>query len=74
MVRTTLLQNTVVWAISLKQKHCVINMASVYDLMILVIVSGITYLFAFTSRKIARVEGIMMLMIYAADVIFATVR
>ncbi len=52
----------------------VINMASVYDLMILVIVSGITYLFAFTSRKIARVEGIMMLMIYAADVIFATVR
>ena len=52
----------------------VINMASVYDLMILVIVSGITYLFAFTSRKIARVEGIMMLMIYAADVIFTTVR
>ena len=52
----------------------VINMASVYDLMILVIVSGITYLFAFTSRKIARVEGIMTLMIYAADVIFATVR
>lgn len=51
-----------------------INMASVYDLIILVIVSGISYLFAFTSRKIACIEGVMMLMIYAADVVFASVR
>ena len=51
-----------------------INMASVYDLMILVAVSVISYLFAFTSRRIARVEGVLMLMLYAADVVFAIVR
>ena len=51
-----------------------INMASVYDLMILVAVSGISYIYALTSRKIACGEGIMMLMIYAADVVFAILR
>ncbi len=51
-----------------------VNMASVYDLLILVFVSGISYLFAFTSRKIARFEGILMIMFYAADVAFAIVR
>ena len=51
-----------------------INMASVYDLMILVVVSGISYILAFTSRRIARGEGILMLMIYAADVVFAILR
>lgn len=51
-----------------------VNMASVYDLLILVFVSGISYLFAFTSRKIARFEGILMIMLYAADVVFAIVR
>ena len=51
-----------------------VNTASVYDLMILVVVSGISYIFAFTSRRIARGEGIFMLMIYAADVVFAILR
>ena len=51
-----------------------VNMASAYDLLILVFVSGISYLFAFTSRKIARFEGILMIMLYAADVAFAIVR
>ena len=49
-------------------------MASVYDLMILVVVSGISYIFAFTSRRIALGAGILMLMIYAADVVFAILR
>lgn len=41
-----------------------INMASVYDLMILVVVSGISYIFAFTSRRIARGEGIFISWMY----------
>ena len=52
----------------------VINMASVYDLIILGIVSGLSYLFAFTSRRIARGEGVLMLMIYITDVVFSIVR
>lgn len=51
-----------------------INMASVYDLMILVVVSGMSYIFAFTLRRIARGEGVLMLMIYVADVVFAILR
>ena len=51
-----------------------INTASICDLVILVAVSGLAYLFAFTSRRIARVEGIFMLMLYAADVVFAILR
>ena len=51
-----------------------INMASVYDLIILVGVSIISLSFAFTSRKISRLEGGFMLLIYAADVMFAIVR
>ncbi len=51
-----------------------INMASVYDLIILVIVNGIACFFAFTLRRIARVEGALMLMLYAADVVYAIVR
>lgn len=51
-----------------------INMASVYDLIILVGVSIISLSFAFTSRKISRMEGGFMLLIYAVDVMFAIVR
>jgi len=51
-----------------------INMASVYDLIILAGVSIISLFFAFTSRKISRMEGGFMLLIYAADVMFAIVR
>ena len=51
-----------------------VNMASVYDLIILVLISVISYLFAATSGRIARTEGIMMVMIYAADVVFAVLR
>ena len=51
-----------------------INMASVYDLIILVGVTGISYLFALTSRKIIRLEGVILLLIYVADVLFAILR
>ena len=51
-----------------------INMASVYDLIILVGVTGISYLFALTSRKIIRLEGVILLLIYVADVLFALLR
>ncbi len=51
-----------------------INMASVYDLIILVGVTGISYLFSLTSRKIIRLEGVILLLIYVADVLFAILR
>ncbi|SFL07123.1 cation:H+ antiporter [Lachnospiraceae bacterium KH1T2] len=51
-----------------------INMASVYDIMILIAISVISFIFALTSKKIVRVEGILMILIYIADVIFAAVR
>ena len=47
-----------------------VNLASVTDLAVLVLVSIITMLFART-KNIGRVEGAVMLLIYAADVVFA---
>ncbi len=51
-----------------------VNLASLYDMIILIVISVITYIFAFTKKKISRIEGICMVMIYIADVVFAAIR
>lgn len=51
-----------------------VNMASLWDLMILVIVSIIVYIFSCTKRKIGKREGAIMLLIYLADMVFAILR
>ena len=50
-----------------------VNLASVTDLAVLVAVSIITMIFART-KNIGRIEGAFMVMIYAADVVFAVLR
>ncbi len=50
-----------------------VNYASVIDLLILVIVSIIVLVFSLT-KKISRIEGAVMLLMYAATVVFAIVR
>lgn len=50
-----------------------VNLASVTDLAVLVVVSIITMIFART-KNIGRAEGAVMVMIYAADVVFAVLR
>ena len=51
-----------------------VNLASVCDLVILIGVSIMTYIFACTSRKISRTQGIIMVSVYVADVVFAILR
>ena len=51
-----------------------VNLASVYDMMILIAVSVLTYIFSISSKAIRRAEGIIMLGAYLADVVFAVVR
>ena len=50
-----------------------VNLASVTDLAVLVVVSIITMIFART-KNIGRAEGAVMVLIYAADVVFAVLR
>lgn len=50
-----------------------VNLASVIDLGILILVSIITLVFSLT-KKISRIEGAVMLLMYAATVAFAIVR
>lgn len=50
-----------------------VNFASVIDLGILIIVSVITLVFCLT-KKISRIEGAVMLALYAATVVFAVLR
>lgn len=50
-----------------------VNYASVIDLAVLVIVSIITMIFA-GARKIGRIKGAVMILMYVADIVFAIVR
>lgn len=47
---------------------------NVIDIVILVIVSAIVWIFAWTKEKIGRTEGIIMLAIYAAYVVYICIR
>ena len=51
-----------------------VNLASVFDLCILLVISVLTYIFSLTSRRIVRWEGAAMVLVYAADVVFAILR
>ncbi len=50
-----------------------VNYASVIDLLILIVVSIVTLIFSLT-KKINRAEGAVMILMYAATVVFAIVR
>lgn len=51
-----------------------VNLASLYDMVILIVVSALTLLFSATKGVIDRREGAFMAALYIADVIFAIVR
>ena len=51
-----------------------VNVASFLDLIILIAVTLITMFFAFSKKSISRIEGIVMVLIYVADVAFAVIR
>ena len=51
-----------------------VNLASVYDMCILIGISIVTYIFSITKRSINRIEGAVMVLLYVADVAFAIVR
>lgn len=51
-----------------------INAASVYDMVILIGISILVFLFSMKEKVITRTEGIIMLLIYAADMVFAAIR
>ncbi len=51
-----------------------INAASVYDMLILIGIGLITYVFALTGKQIKRWEGGLLVLLYAADMVFAILR
>ena len=51
-----------------------VNAASFYDMLILIVVSLITLLFSVTKKRISRTEGILMICLYGADMVFVAVR
>jgi len=50
-----------------------VNLASIYDLIILIVVSIVVYIFAF-RKKITRWMGVVMVAFYVADTMFAIYR
>lgn len=51
-----------------------VNAASIYDMVILIGVSILVFLFSVKGKEINRIEGIIMLLAYAADMVFAVIR
>ncbi len=51
-----------------------VNVASLYDVGMLIIINLLTFIFAISKRSIKRGEGIIMVVVYAAYIIFAAVR
>ena len=51
-----------------------VNVASVWDLLILMFITVETWLFALLGKRITRAEGILMVLSYAAVVAFAIIR
>ncbi len=51
-----------------------VNVASVWDLLILIFIPVMTWIFARTGKEIIRAEGIFMVLCYAGMVAFAIVR
>lgn len=51
-----------------------VNAASVYDMIILIGISSLVFFFSMKGKTINRIEGIIMLLIYAADMVFAVIR
>jgi len=51
-----------------------VNVASVWDLMILIAITVMTWIFALGGKRISRAEGILMVLAYAGVVAFAIIR
>ena len=51
-----------------------VNVASVWDLLILFIITMVTWIFALAGKKINRAEGLMMVLVYAGVIAFAIIR
>ena len=51
-----------------------VNAASVWDLYILIAIGIITYVFGLTKKEVRRPEGIVLILLYFADMAFAILR
>lgn len=51
-----------------------VNTASIYDMVILIGISILVFLFVMKGKPVNRIEGTIMLLIYAADMVFAVIR
>ncbi len=51
-----------------------VNLASLYDTIVMIAASALTLVFALTARRIRRIEGALMLAFYIATIVFAFAR
>ena len=51
-----------------------VNLASLCDMVILILVSVLVFIFMLVSKKITRLQGLLMVVLYIADVVFAFFR
>ena len=51
-----------------------VNLMNVYDMIILLVVNTVVLLFCCHEKRVTRIEGIIMVLLYAGDMVFAVMR
>ena len=51
-----------------------VNLMNVYDMIILMVVNTVVLLFCCHEKRVTRIEGIIMVLLYAGDMVFAVMR
>lgn len=74
VVGSNILNLMLILGISAAIHPVAVNVASVYDLGILICASLLTFLFLLTAKSLKRPEGAVMVLLYVAHMVFAIVR
>lgn len=51
-----------------------VNIASIYDLIVLTTANLMVWIMSLTKRRIGKAEGLVMILFYAAETVFAVLR
>ena len=74
MIGSNLFNILFILGVSVSIHPITVNLASLLDLCMLLFVSVLTYVFAETNKNIYRMEGVVMVAIYALDMVWVAMR
>ena len=74
VVGSNIFNNLFILGVSSTIHPIAVNRASIFDMVVLILMSILILLFVFRKKKLGRAGGLLMLAIYAAYIVFAAIR